>query len=69
MVLPENLRPVATSRFNPQELPQVVNCQIQGIPPSSFDGSLTLKELGMRYGQGMLDCIGAMHSSGMVGFM
>lgn len=34
-----------------------------------FDGSLTLKEFGMRYGQGMLDCIGAMHSSGMVGFM
>jgi radical SAM protein with 4Fe4S-binding SPASM domain len=68
MVLPENLRPVATSRFNPQELPEGINCQIQGIPPS-FDGSLTLKEFGIRYGQNMLDCIGAMHSSGMVGFM
>ena len=69
LVLPDYLHPLATQTFSKEDFVAEIDRQSREILLNSLDGTTTLKDLGMRYGQPMLDLIGAMHHEGIVEFV
>ncbi|MCP4350383.1 MAG: radical SAM protein [Desulfobacterales bacterium] len=70
LVLPDNLRPTTTTtHFDYDDFFDGIDCQTRHILTNSLDGAATLKELGVKYGQNMLNLIGTMYKEGVVEFM
>ena len=68
-VLPDYLHPIATHPFTADDLVAEIPHSIRQALSTSLHGSLTLKELGHRHGQEMLDLVGTMHQEGVVEFV
>jgi len=68
-VVPDYLHPISTQPFTPNDFIDEIDWPMRQVLVTALDGSITLKELGMKYGQGMLDLIGTMHKEGLVEFV
>lgn len=68
-VLPDYLHPIATYTFTEADFVDGIDWPMRQILLTSLNGTVTLKELGMQYGQDMLDLIGTMHKEGIIEFV
>jgi radical SAM protein with 4Fe4S-binding SPASM domain len=68
-ILPDYLRPIATHTFAKEDFVDEINLQWRDILLTSLDGKMTLKDLGIKHGQAILDVIGTMHREGVVEFV
>jgi len=67
-VLPDYLHPIATQDFTTEDFVDEIDLPVREALLASLDGSITLKDLGIKYGQALLDLIGLMHREGIIEF-
>ncbi len=69
LLIPDYLHPLSTQEFTTKAFRAGIDPQIQDTLITNLNGTTTLKELGLKHGQSILDIIGTMHKEGVVEFI
>ncbi|GIK38025.1 MAG: hypothetical protein BroJett011_18580 [Chloroflexota bacterium] len=69
LILPDYLHPMATQSFTRDDFVSEVASEWRDTLITSLDGTISLKDLGIKHGQPFLDFIGVMYREGIVEFV